>query len=211
MELELPDYWVGCCAGLGQGDIKRTTLAEHWGHRGGGGTPSDLKSRDKLLSRWKPLLTPVPKAIPIPSSHFQTLSLTISPLSPVSQPKKTHRNQQLRAPARNSSSPAKKPLATAGSHGTASSLAGTLNASNSPSPQLRVPGGDKEMLFRDPNCDHRLSVRSHGCSEDLASQCAAIIGFPNEICVCSQSCCGRVPSRPGMSQSCRNALLSPLA
>lgn len=126
MELELPDYWVGCCAGLGQGDIKRATLAEHWGHRGGGGTPSDLKSRDKLLSRWKPLLTPVPKAIPIPSSHFQTLSLTISPLSPVSQPKKTHRNQQLRAPARNSSSPAKKPLATAGSHGTASSLAGTL-------------------------------------------------------------------------------------
>lgn len=56
-----------------------------------------------------------------------------------------------------------------------------------------------------------LPVCTHSCSEGLVSPHVTVTGSPSEACLRSQGARGRVPSRPGMSRSRRNALLSPLA
>lgn len=172
-------------------------LAEHWGQRGGGGTPSDLKSRDKLLSRWKRLLPPVLKAVPIPSLRFQTLSLTVSPLSPVLQPKKTHRNQQLRAPARNSSSPAKKPLATAGSHGTASSLAGTLIHLIPPAPSCESQAETRRHYLETLIAITASPFVSTAAPKTSRPSVQLLLGFPMRSASARRAAAGGSPLVPG--------------
>ena len=193
---------------------------ELWQQRGGGGTTSDLRARDKLLSRSKHLLPSIAKAVPVPVLCSQNLSLMVFLLSPacfaawesIQKPTAACASKKQPFSLTPQGQQKRHCPAAAGSHGAASFLARVLMC---PTPQAcscesRAVTRRQGSVIQRSNWDHHLSVHSHSCSEDLTSERVTIVGCPNKICICSQSCCGRVPSRPRTSQSCHNAPASPL-